>query len=131
MLPLERRKILAKNKIWGKKDFNPENYKNMIFAIDEYIGLIFDHNRHDRDMLLEKLNLLNNQLVTEIDTFKINNLLKAINSIENRIDEIDMKIDRDEQVIILKGNRKLSMIEEYMANRKAYEERMKNVIGQD
>lgn len=129
--PLQERQKLAKRRVWGNKEFDPESFKKIVEAGEEYTSLIYDHNKQMRDVLLEKLDTLNLELIRETQTHKITGLLKAQEAIELRIDSYDQKIDIREQAAILKGDKKLSFIEEMQRNRAEYLKRAKDVVGQD
>jgi hypothetical protein len=125
---LEDRKRFAKRKVWGEQDFIPESYKNINVSITEYKGLIYDSEREFRDTLLSKLRSLENQLVEELDSNKITVILRSQETIQKRIDELDLRIDVKEEKIKLKAGKKLSYIETFIRNRTKYEEKMAEVM---
>lgn len=126
--PLEDRKRLAKRKIWGDKKFIPEDFKNVALAIEEYKGLIYDVEREQRDVLLAKLNSLNNDFISETDTSALTQIMKSQDLIQERIDAFDVKIDIKEEKIKLKAGKKLSYIEQFMRNREQYTEKMSQLM---
>lgn len=128
--PLEDRKRLAKRKIWGDKKFVPEDYKKVAAGINEYKGLIYDPEREQRDVLLTKLNSLNNEFINETDTGALTQLMKSQDLIQDRIDAFDIKIDIKEEKVKLKAGKKLSYIEQFMRNRSKFEERMNEIMRQ-
>lgn len=129
-MPLEDRQRLAKRKIWGEKDFNPEDYKNVLAGIEEYKGLIYDEEREMRDTLLIKLRMLNGEFLAESDVNRLNQIIKSQDLVQKRIDDFDVKIDIKEETIKLKAGKQLSFIEQFMRNRVKYEERMNEIMAE-
>lgn len=128
--PLEDRKRLAKRKVWGDKKFVPEDFKNVLAGINEYKGLIYDVDREQREILLAKLNSLNNQFISETDTGNLALLMKSQDLIQKRLDEVDIRLDIKEENIKLKAGKKLSLIEQFMRNRGQYEEKMNQLMAE-
>lgn len=129
--PLEERKEIARKRIWKDKEIVPEDIDRIAKAIEEYYGIIYDHNRAIRDTYLAKLSMLDGQIMMETDPSKLRNLISTQKIIEERLDETDIKIARDENVVKLRGNKNLSLIEQFQRNRKEYEQRMISVIEQN
>jgi len=124
--PEQERRRIARNRIWGKDHPDmPEDNPLVADAIDEMKSIVYDHNKDDREVLLTKLTLLNADLMSS-DSSRIKSIMEAIELIENRIDELDSRIDREEEIVYLKGGRKLSFVEMFIKNREAYIEKMKS-----
>jgi len=126
--PIEDRKRLAKRRIWKDKDFVPEDYKNMKEAIHEYKGLIYDYEREYRDVLVTKLQQLNNKFALEEDPRTMQYLMKSIELVESKLNEVETKIDIKEQDLKLKGNKTISLIEKFQRNKDKYLERMMMIM---
>jgi len=126
--PLEDRQRLAKRKIWNDKQFIPEDFKKIVAGIEEYKGLIYDVEREQRDVLLKKLDSLNNDFIKESDTERLTKIMKSQDLIQKRLDEIDIKIDIKEEKIKLKAGKQLSYIEQFQRNRAKFEERMNQIM---
>lgn len=129
--PLETRKHLAKRKMWGEIDIIPEDFKNVIAGIHEYKGLIYDVEREQRDVLLGKLDSLNNAFNIETDNTRLSSLMKSQDLIQKRIDEVDTRIDIKDEKAKLKAGKKLSLIELFQRNKNEYEEKMNRIMKEN
>jgi hypothetical protein len=124
LMSVEDRKRIARHRIWGTSAAFPEDNPMVVDAIEEMKSICFDYNQDTKEVLLGKLQLLNNELITS-STVSIKPLMDAIKLIEDKIEELDQKMDRDFEIMYLKGSKKLSLIEMFMRNRQKYTEKMK------
>ena len=120
--PLEERKAMAKERIWPNQpdDFIPEDFKLMKEAIAEYKSLIFDHNRESRDVLLQKKQLLEKELITESSAIRVKGIMDTINLIDDRLDNLVIKISTADKSMELKGGGELTWIELWQISRSEF-----------
>lgn len=121
--PIEDRRRIAVNRIWGPDHKVNESEPLMADAIEEMQSIVYDINVESREMLLTKMQLLNNDLISA-DSSKIKTILDAIQMVEQRIEDLDTKIDREEEKIYLRGGKRLSFIELFIKNRQKYLNKM-------
>lgn len=115
--PPEERRQLALSKCFPKLKSEP---KGLDDAIKEYISINYEHNVASRDVLLQKKASLQISLIGENEPTRIQGLLKTIDLIDNKLDEIVEKIQRNETQFELKGGGELSFLEQFMLNRESY-----------
>lgn len=125
LMPIADRKRIAKNRIWGKDSLDPEDNSRISDAIEEMRSICYNVNQVSRDVLLTKLSMLNDQLITA-NTANIKSIMDAIKLVEDKIEEIDEKMEKEINMITLKGGKNFSLIEMFIRNREAYTEKMKS-----
>ena len=116
LYPGADRKRLAVQEVYGKNADIPETKAGMEEAIKEYMSLQFDFKRELCDKYITKIQILQDQLITENDPKKIANIDAAIKTLESRISEIQREIDKDEEAEELRGGGEMSYIERWQAN---------------
>lgn len=119
--PPEERRRLAKSRVYAIKEKKiPEEIELIKQAIEEYKGLIFDHNRSSRDTLLNKKTMLEHQFEQETDPSKLKAYIETIDMLDKRLDEIADKISQQEKEYEVRGGGDLSLIEKWILNRESY-----------
>ena len=122
--PKLERQELARRFVWGKKLPDMDKISHLQKACDEYDSLIFDTLKFKRDTYLVKLVQLGKSFEAEEDPNRMTQIMKAIDTVEQRLKDIDVEIDRSEERIELAGDRTLSLIEKFIRNRKEYKKLM-------
>jgi hypothetical protein len=124
-MPLDDRKRIGRNRIWGSESLIPEEFSQIQDAITEMRSICYDPYQENRDILLQKLSLLNNDLLGAT-TASIKPILDAIRTVEERIEEIDEKMEKEIDMITLRGGKVLSFVEMFIRNRDKFTEKMKS-----
>lgn len=121
--PLDERKLLAKKKVFGSTDINPETPKVLI-GMDAYKSLIFDIRRETCDIYKMRIKGLQKETIQETTTFtRLKELDSTISFLTDRIKSIEHELDIEEdEEIELKGKKKLSYLEIWQRNQKDYKE---------
>lgn len=119
--PPQDRALLAERRVWQNRKA-PEFSKIKFFneAVEEYQSLIFDINRYNRDTYLRKIADLNRQLIDTDDPDKMKKILSAANLLEDKLEEIDRKVNQDDEVFELAGDKTSSLIEVFIRRRKEF-----------
>jgi hypothetical protein len=121
MKPEDYRIDMAEKITGLKKKDIPESIK------EEFISCIYDMKRERKQMFQRKLISLQRDFETETNTTKLKESATIMGFIENKIDEMDNEIIREEEMnVILKGDRSLSFLEKMIRNRKLYNIEKKN-----
>jgi len=98
---------------------------------DEFISCIYDIKRDKKELLQKKLISIQNGFETEESLTKLKELSSLMDFIEKKISDVDAEIIReDEMEVILKGERKLSLLEKIIRSRKLYnvEKRVNRIV---
>lgn len=123
-MPVEDRRRIARNRIWGRDSTDPEDSSTLVDAIEEMRSICYDPNQENKEVLMHKLSLLNNELL-QSSTVSIKAVLDAIKSVEERIEEINERMEKDLDMINLKGGKTLSFVEMFIRNREKFTEKMR------
>lgn len=115
--PLSLRKRQAILRIWGNKlNIDPESTKQMKEAIKEYRSLIFDQKRELLERYEEKIQVLQLDFIKADTSSAIKNVSDSIKIVIAQKESLDYDIRTNEQLVILKGERKLTWLEEMKKN---------------
>ena len=115
MKPEDYRIDMAEKITGLKKKDIPEHVK------EEFISCIYDMKRERKQMFQRKLISLQRDFETETNTSKLKDSATIMGFIENKIDDMDKEIIREEEMnVILKGERSLSFLERMIRSRKLY-----------
>ena len=126
--PISKRKELAVSFFFPEEHERKELIQKIeadtIFqkAIIELQSIIFDIERFTYDTYLEKIYEMNMQIAVAPPE-KIRNYMQAISMLRDEADKLKIKIERNDVLIInmeLKGERKLSLLEQWRINRETY-----------
>jgi hypothetical protein len=113
--PEEVRKDLAK-KATGLTDHDFD-----FDTIEEFKACLYDVKRDRKQLYQKKLIMVQGQFEVEINTAKLKDLSNVMEFLEKKISDFDEEILKEEEaLIVLKGNRQLSLIEKFIRNRKLY-----------
>lgn len=126
--PKEERIRTAGLMIFNNTDYAPSDKVNK--AMDAYHGLIYDPRRETIDTLNMKINQINVEIMKpQLTTAEFQNLIKVSELSQKRIDELNKKIDEeeDEEVLKIKGGKKLSRLEIWQRNKKKFNEYRKQI----
>lgn len=117
--PLIERKNIALQLTYKKGNFD-EISERLQSAIEEYNSLIYDPTRYTAEILKNKISILQGRLNNEDNVTEIVNIEKAIRILEERYEKTINKAVEEEEKIILKGNKSLSLIEKLKRNKRLY-----------
>lgn len=121
--PEEDRKLKAYRQVFrsnSKEDIEANN-PTLAAAAEEYKSLQYDPMKAIRSSYIEKLVLLNKDLIQEKDMKKLQAIDKTIDIFEKRLEGIQKKINKAANSDLnIKGKRKLTFIEEWQLNQAAY-----------
>jgi hypothetical protein len=126
--PLEERKRMAMRRIHGQKKV--EENEKIRLAIDAYRGLIFDIRRETIDVYTRKIQHMQSEtLKDDISAAKIKELDNAIDYLQQRIERIqhDLDIEEKDESLNLEGGKKLSQLEKWQRNQRAYKEHKETI----
>jgi len=121
--PLEERRLLARKKVYGSSDKNPET-PNVLIGMDAYKSLVFDIRRETVDIYKSRIKGLQKKTIQETTTFtRLKELDSTMTFLMERIKTIEHELDIEEdEEIELKGKKKLSYLELWQRNQKDYRE---------
>lgn len=126
-MPLERRKQMAKRRIWGNITKDVEASEKMIRAAKAYQSICYDPVRASADAFKIKINFLNRQLVKEDLGFKdAQEYVKQLEFFEKKLFDLEDEIKRDESLVEVKGKLTLSKLEQWQRSQQEFE-RMKQI----
>ena len=126
LYPASDRRRLALREVWGESSTIPENDVKVEKAIEEYNILQFDFKRDLCDKYMEKIRLLQDQLILENDPAKINKIDGAIKTLEIRTVDIQREIDKDESTEELRAGAEASFIELWQQRMRDEKKKAKN-----
>ncbi len=122
MFPPEEMIRKAKKRVYGKSDYEFKEPAFVQKIVDSIRSLQFDERRETINAYRNKVGILRNQLITEDNFKKINEIDAAIERLSNRIKNIQEEIDSSEDLIPIKGGGSTSYLERWQKNRKAFVE---------
>ena len=117
----------------GSMVFSNEEYKpteKVLKAMVAYHSLLYETKRETVDSLLSKISQINASLMRQdISDREFKSLMALIDMAEKKIEELNKKIDEDDQEeqLKLKGGKKLSRIEQWQRNQRKYNEHRKQI----
>lgn len=122
--PEEERIRKAKRQVWNTKDFEFKNKDYIDKAIEFYKSIQYDIDQEILRNYQEKIDKLNAKLQdTELNA-EIKSIISVIDIMEKKINDIQERIDKDNEINInLKGNIKLSLLERMQRSRELYEKK--------
>lgn len=115
--PLEDRKRFAKAKFFPTLDTPFEERMGMPLAINTFKSFIYDEKYETCETYKAKISQLQKNLMDTANSTDISNIMKSIDLLRKKIDEIESEIDERDQIVKVKGDRTLSMIELWQRNR--------------
>lgn len=110
----------AKLIVWGSSDVEHNETDKMREAKEEYISLQYDSRRELMAIYQQKIVKLSQDLINEDTPIKISKIDEAITLLQDRLEKLQTDIDKSEDVLLLKGDGKLSMIEIWQKNQREY-----------
>lgn len=116
-LPTEVRMKKAKAKAYDSEPSTADQH-TLEAAMDEYRSLIWDDVEEHRMMLTDKINQLTKMLRNETVDSKIKSLLNSIKLLKEEQHTVGKELQQKSDVMVIKGNRKLSNIEQWQRNQK-------------
>ena len=127
-LPREEAKRSARVQVYGNLEGqDPEKGDIMYSAIRAYMSLQYDSKRETIQVYVEKTKRLQNDLIRTESSTEINKILKSIALLEKASEEIQGEIDKDEDMLQLEGDGKLSFLEKMQQSRDLYKMHNANV----
>ena len=117
--PLEDRKRLAKAKFFPTLTTTFEERGGMQQAIDSFKVFIYDDKYEICQTYKNKVNQLQDNLGRTDNSTEIINITKTIDILRKKVEEIENEIDEQDQIIHIKGDRPLSLVERWQRKRKA------------
>ena len=123
--PPQERKNLALSRVFPKLKEEPVE---LLDAVEEYKGLIYDHNIASKDRFLQKKVILEKALIGETEARKIKEIMETIELIDSKIDKVVEKIHQAELEFELKGGGDLSLIEKWIMNRESYQQVQGSIV---
>ena len=113
--PLEERRRIARDKLSDSR-IDPEDSPVVKKGIEEYTSMIYDNRRERMDILNNKISRMQKKLDDEEDDKIIKRYIETINLMSSEIDKLQEAIDIDEEMIEVRGNKKLTFIEIWKRN---------------
>lgn len=114
--PTNERWQKAKRKVYGKDDVSTEGLEN---AIEIIKSGNFDSKRETVRVFVDKIQQLQNKIISEENPKEISLIDVAIERLQKRIDKLQSEITASEQVqVSLKADGKLSFLENWQNNMK-------------
>lgn len=125
----EERKRFAVARCWPERpDFLPEEDEKVKKGIEEFIGLIWNHNYDYRDRLTTKLIMLEQELVGETSGTRIKGLMDTMDVVSKKIDQLNEKILQRESELELRGGGTMTWIEQWQSNKEEFNKRAQVVL---
>lgn len=124
--PERERKKKAAYEVFKDSDSKVEDKKVVQLAIQNYMGLQYDSRRETIRAYQNKIDQLNNLIMSEDNPTRIGDHMKAIDNLNKGISALQEEIDRDEDQMIMQGDGGLSKIEkmhQMQTNLKEYMDR--------
>lgn len=122
--PEDIRLQMAKRDAYNDADYDHLKVKHMVQAINEYNALQYDYRRENIRKYTQLINNLSNQLITETIPKKISDIDDAIKKLDKRIQEMQEALDNSVQEIVLKGDKQLSLIEQWQRKMVEYKRKI-------
>lgn len=113
--PIDDRRELA------IRDLGDIDESKLLREIDELNSLIFDSKRYTIDLFINKISKLNKDLMDTEDSKEIESLDKSISILQKRVDEYEADLVKDNDRVILKGGKELSLLERMKRSKKLWE----------
>ena len=122
-LPDKERMMRAKRHVYGTSDGDQENAKWMQQAMDAYMSLQYDPLREQLNNCREKITLISREMLLEKDYRLLGKMDDALETLQKRIDKIEDKLKDIEMQDkpLLKGDQRMTFIEEWHARKREYE----------
>ena len=116
--PLEDRKRISKVKFLPTAIKEFESEPSFKAAIETFKSFIYDEKYTTLEAYKSKIHRLQLNLEATDNTTEIKNITQTIDLLRKKCDELENDIDEQDQIVYVKGDRKLSMIEKWQRNRK-------------
>lgn len=122
MRAVEDRKRVVKSKVFGNKNIDPEKSVKIKEAIKEYQSLIYHPKYEEMEIIRQKMKNINEKILN-IDEEKEGSMkkIKDMDGIamyfQKRFDELEAEVEAKEESMIVKGDYKLSFLENWQINR--------------
>lgn len=129
--PFEERKKMAIRRLFDDDGHDPEEDDLVALAVDEYKSITYSYWHELRDLLMSKLTLLNAQLYGATNSTEVKNIMASTTLIETKLHQIEDRIEKEEEELKLKGGKKISLVEKFMANRDMYRQKMAAIMKQN
>ncbi len=127
-LPREEARRSARVQVYGSLDGeDPEKSDLMYNAIRSYMSLQYDSKRSTIQVYIEKTKRLQHSLLGTESSTEINKILKSITLLEKASEELQKEVDKDEDMLQLEGDGKLSLLEKMQQSKKIYKMHNANV----
>jgi len=114
----ERKQIAARTYLQGSKQ--PEDTKLFKNAMEEYMSCIYDPLLYTIDQYNTKIYNLHKKLTLTDNSSEITSYDKSISILQKRIEEMKVHHKQDDEMLVLKGKRKLSLLEQWKRNKRLY-----------
>jgi len=130
-LPKEEWKRTARVHVYGSLDYDPEESTIVTSAVRAYVSLQYDPKRETIQVYITKVRYLERDLTREDSSTKINQILKSISLLQKSAEELQKEIDKDEDMLQLEGEGKLSFLEKMQNSRELYKIHHANIRPKD
>jgi hypothetical protein len=126
--PFEERQLIARKMVFGSSTKDPETKKVKI-AMDSYKSIVFDIRRETVDIYKGKIIKLQKETLTpDISFSRMKEIDGTITFLQTRVSTIEHELDIEEsEEIQLKGQKKLSYIEQWQKKQKNFSEYQKSI----
>ncbi len=116
--PLEDRKRIARARFFPKEAIDFDLQEIMKNGIDSFKSLIYDEQYETCEIYKNKIRQMQHNLVDAESIQDIKNITNTIDLLRKKVEELENSIDENDQIIYVKGDRKLSLLEIWQRNRK-------------
>lgn len=126
--PLEERKAMARKTVYGDSKKNPET-ERLRYGMEAYRSLVFDIRRETVDIYKGKISKLQKETIAPDTTFgRMKEIDSTITFLQDRVTAIEHDLDIEEgDNVELKGQKKLSYLEEWQRRQREYAEYQKSI----
>jgi len=124
--PEEERKIIA-NRLFLKDSEKKEKDPDFRKAVEEYESCIFDIKKYTAETLKNRIYKFDQMLMSSDDPAKMKNYDSAIAILQKRYDDINEEVKAEEEMLEIKGGKKLSLIEVLKRNKKLFTDYKKEI----
>lgn len=108
----------AMRRAFGKDDL--ESIDRLKKVISDYRSLQYDERRETVNAYRKKVGVLRLELINENKPGTIESIGKTIKYLHDEIENLQEKIDKDDELIILSSGGKLTILENWQKNRKQF-----------
>lgn len=122
-LPDKERMMRAKRHVYGTADCEPETQKSVMDAMDAYMSLQYDPLREQLANCREKIIMISREMLAEKDYRLLGKMDEAQETLQKRVDKIEEKLKEVamQDKPILKGDQRMSFIEEWHARKREWD----------